>query len=95
MTDTLNKIDVSESYEQIAREINPKLKPCPFCGSSASLYYTTDNKHLAYVRCNGTVLPADGGKSCYAEIAPYKARYRTAEEAIEAWNRRFHRYDEE
>lgn len=78
----------NDSYEYIAKFINPILKPCPFCGSSASLYVTVDNKHYAYVRCDGSFLPADGGKSCYAQIAPYGARYKTIAKAVDAWNRR-------
>ena len=60
-----------------------KLKPCPFCGGEAELVRTTDNHHAPYVRCKyGVYLKP----KCTANMYPW--RYKTAEEAIEAWNRR-------
>lgn len=62
-----------------------ELKPCPFCGNTARLCHTTDNKHSPFVACDGAV-QANGTKSCFACLYPW--RYETDEEAIEAWNRR-------
>ena len=60
-----------------------KLKPCPFCGGEAELVCTTDNHHSPYVRCKyGAYLKPQ----CRANMYPW--HYKTAEEAIEAWNRR-------
>jgi len=60
-----------------------KLKPCPFCGGEAELVCTTDNHHAPYVRCKyGAYLKPQ----CRANMYPW--HYKTAEEAIEAWNRR-------
>ena len=60
-----------------------KLKPCPFCGGEAELVCTTDNHHAPYVRCKyGVYLKP----KCTANMYPW--RYKTAEEAIEAWNNR-------
>jgi transcription elongation factor Elf1 len=60
-----------------------KLKPCPFCGGEAELVCTTDNHHSPYVRCKyGVYLKP----KCTANMYPW--RYKTAEEAVEAWNRR-------
>jgi len=59
------------------------LKPCPFCGSSASVEPRRD----AYiVRCDARFLPNATGKLC-----PINGRTRgnaTREEAIAQWNTR-------
>lgn len=66
---------------------NPLLKPCPFCGDTASLWETNDNHHYWWASCDGAI-KTDRTKSCYGCIYPYKACYKTKEQAIEAWNRR-------
>jgi len=63
----------------------PELLPCPFCGSTATLYHTNDNHHSPFVVCDGAIR-TDGQPPCYAQIQPW--RYKTDEEAIAAWNRR-------
>ena len=62
-----------------------ELKPCPFCGDTATLWHTTDNHKSPYVQCDGSV-KTDGSNKCFACIYPWN--YKTDEEAIEAWNRR-------
>lgn len=57
-----------------------ELLPCPFCGETATLYHTNDNNRSPYVQCDGAM------RGCYAMIRPW--RYKTVQEAIEAWNRR-------
>lgn len=58
------------------------LKPCPFCDSSASIYFTTyPNGESAYCIC---CIHED---DCYLNNA-IEADFETEEEAIEAWNRR-------
>ncbi len=63
-----------------------ELKRCPFCGNSARLYHTTDNHKAPFVCCDGAI-QLNGAKSCYAQTRPWT--YKTDEEAIKAWNRRF------
>ena len=64
--------------------IEPKLKPCPFCGGEAELTHTNDNNHYPFVRCKyGAYLKP----KCMANMYPW-LNYKTDEEAIEAWNRR-------
>ena len=65
-----------------------ELLPCPFCGDTASLCYTNDNHRSPYVQCDGAI-QTNGTPSCYAMIQPW--RYKTEQEAIEAWNRRVNR----
>lgn len=65
--------------------IDATLKPCPFCGSKAFLSYTTDNKAMPYISC-GNLNSISKDTECYAQLQPW--RYKTAEEAAEAWNRR-------
>lgn len=57
-----------------------ELKSCPFCGSEAVIRYSMDNHHQPYVTCDTPKCPG---------CNPYQWHYRTEEEAIEAWNRRF------
>ena len=61
------------------------LKPCPFCGSKAFLCYTTDNKAMPYIKC-GNFNSTEISTECYIQQQPW--RYKTADEAAEAWNRR-------
>ena len=56
-----------------------------FCGSKAFLCYTTDNKAMAYIQC-GNFNSTGINTECYAQQQPW--RYKTADEAAEAWNRR-------
>lgn len=65
--------------------IDAMLKPCPFCGSKAFLCYTTDNKAMPYIKC-GNFNSTGINTECYAQQQPW--RYKTADEAAEAWNRR-------
>lgn len=65
--------------------IDATLKPCPFCGSKAFLCYTTDNKAMPYIKC-GNFNSTGISTECYAQQQPW--RYKTADEAAEAWNRR-------
>ena len=52
-----------------------KLKPCPFCGSEATLDY-----YGRYVSCTNR------NGSC--EVRPHTKFYDTPDEAIQAWNKR-------
>lgn len=61
---------------RIDPEIDGQLKPCPFCGGTAFMWYTNDNYPSPYVVCN----------SCTAMQKIH--RFKTVDEAIEAWNRR-------
>ena len=70
-----------ENHERI----DATLKPCPFCGSKAFLCYTTDNKAMPYIQC-GNFNSTGISTECYAQQQPW--RYKTADEAAEAWNRR-------
>ena len=70
-----------ENHERI----DAMLKPCPFCGSKAFLCYTTDNKAMPYIQC-GNFNSTGINTECYAQQQPW--RYKTADEAAEAWNRR-------
>lgn len=63
------------------------LKPCPFCGDTATLWHTQDNHHSPYVKCDGSV-KTDGTKKCFATQYPWN--FKTDKEAIDAWNRRTH-----
>ena len=62
---------------------NPELKPCPFCGSKATLQSgRLDGTHMTYwVQCD-----VDKGVLC--PCVPYTYDCDTAEEVVEAWNRR-------
>ena len=70
-----------ENHERI----DAMLKPCPFCGSKAFLCYTTDNKAMPYIQC-GNFNSTGINTECYIQQQPW--RYKTADEAAEAWNRR-------
>ena len=54
------------------------LKPCPFCGDSVKLELIQDDCYWYYVSC----------KNLLCEVLPHTWLKETAEEAIEAWNRR-------
>lgn len=71
--------------EAAMSEEEAMLKPCPFCGSKAFLCYTTDNKAMPYIKC-GNLNSTGINTECYAQQQPW--RYKTADEAAEAWNRR-------
>ncbi len=61
------------------------LKPCPFCGGEAYLDYSSDNAHRPYVVCrHGCMLIPPCPMS-----HPYLWDYKTAEDAVEAWNKRY------
>ena len=47
--------------------------------------YTTDNKAMPYIQC-GNLSSTGKDTECYAQLQPW--RYKTADEAAEAWNRR-------
>lgn len=70
-----------ENHERI----DATLKPCPFCGSKAFLCYTTDNKAMPYIKC-GNFNSTGINTECYIQQQPW--RYKNADEAVEAWNRR-------
>lgn len=64
-----------------------ELKPCPFCGSKASLCSPADRHGRFYVACMGS--------DCWCAMGEYydpdgmpDHRYYTDEQAIEAWNTR-------
>lgn len=61
-----------------------KLKPCPFCGGEAELidiFSEDSNKeNVFFVQCKNI------WKGC--KVLAFTHDYLTAEEAIEAWNRR-------
>lgn len=54
-----------------------ELKPCPFCGSKATLHERTDG---FYVDC--------ASQYRFCTVLPSTWIYKTEEDAIEAWNRR-------
>lgn len=70
-------------------EMQIELKPCPFCGGDARVYYkmdigipTGDNGHKVSVRCENTL-------RCGAKIEKWAAKKEWARNsAVEAWNRR-------
>lgn len=70
-------------------EMQIELKPCPFCGCDARVYYkidigipTGDNGHKVSVRCENTL-------RCGAKIEKWAAKKEWARNsAVEAWNRR-------
>ena len=55
-----------------------ELKPCPFCGGRARLYYD-DMRYFVVHQCNG-------GGSLFTSIRT--DFWRTPEEAVKAWNTR-------
>ncbi len=55
-----------------------EFKPCPFCGSKATLHERTNGKF--YVDC--------AMQLGFCAVMPSTWEYKTEEEAIEAWNRR-------
>ena len=60
-----------------------KLKPCPFCGGSASIGVTKKTLRLQYtVSCNNVRCIAHNLSN------PFAIHYLSEPEAIEAWNRR-------
>lgn len=66
-----------------------ELKPCPFCGGEARVYYkmdigipSGDNGHRVSVRCENT-------HRCGAKIECWAAKKEWARNsAVKAWNRR-------
>lgn len=58
------------------------IKPCPFCGSTASVYNARYFKRR-YVMCDN--YPSYPDNPCFR---PMTIEYDTEEEAIIAWNRR-------
>lgn len=59
-----------------------KLKPCPFCGGKAELFneFSRRGEEVFFVQCKNL------WKGCKA--LAFTLDYFTAQEAIEAWNRR-------
>ena len=73
-----------------------KPKPCPFCGGKAELDFA--NKTFTYTSANGE--PMDTGffytvKCCDAICGCRIGIYEDAEMAIEAWNRRTERSEDD
>ena len=67
-------------------KISQSLLPCPFCGGKARIYYAPGNDE-AGIPCYGVSC-----ESCKTMIGTVKDGvtdfYRTAVEAVNAWNRR-------
>ena len=59
-----------------------ELKPCPFCGGGANLNSDTNglNQKIFWVECAMT--------KSICKVIPTTWRYKTKEDAIEAWNER-------
>ncbi len=61
-----------------------ELKPCPFCGRKPSKVYESrmfgSTLIFFYVKCKAA--------TSRCRVKPSTMMYKTAEEAIEAWNRR-------
>ncbi len=62
---------------------DPKLKPCPFCGEDAALWYfpkdSVRNYESYYVGCTND--------HCGCEME-HKGGWKTYDDAVKAWNRR-------
>lgn len=63
-----------------------ELKPCPFCGGEATVYFAPGNR-LMNIPCFGVVC-----KACHVMIGTARDNqtdfFRSDAEAAEAWNRR-------
>ena len=57
------------------KEQTNELKPCPFCGSEATLDY-----YGRYVSCTN--------RNGRCEVRPHTNAFKTSEDAIKDWNRR-------
>ena len=69
------EVDMDRNYKITLEPIEPKLKPCPFCGLSEALSVSLTGPNGSYfVLCD----------SCFTN-GPYAS---TTHEAIEWWNRR-------
>ena len=66
-----------------------ELKPCPFCGSEANLYYV-EGKRYYFVLCECEVCGAKTKSFLIGREIDEKTWFETlpAHRAIEAWNRR-------
>lgn len=63
-----------------------KLKPCPFCGGDAKIFYDNYGKYLAKCSCGLLIgIELETGNEL---IDGWKAKFDTFDEAVEAWNRR-------
>ena len=70
-----------------------ELKPCPFCGGSAKIYYAPANL-LNDIPCFGVCC-----ERCNVMIGTVAANrtdfFRTANDAVDAWNRRTDDYGDQ
>ena len=62
-----------------------ELKPCPFCGGDAEIRHTNDNHNKPYVACKFGCFKKPPCPVSHLITWDYK----TEEEAVEAWNRRY------
>lgn len=85
---------ICETYETMPERIEPydnaELKPCPFCGSKATIdiipphkYYFVDMPDYG----GGAFIECTGCSCCYSRS--------TAEEAIKGWNTRYNEVSNE
>ena len=59
-----------------------ELKPCPFCGAEAIIVYSVkDDTYVCGCGCFTS--------GCMGDARKYLHRFKTKEEAIAAWNRRY------
>lgn len=78
------KIQTNRGAKLIEIDVKEAPKPCPFCGGEAELVFTNTSVPHPYVRCKtGDFLTP----RCHGVVQAFYD-YKTADEAIEAWNRR-------
>lgn len=65
------------------------LKPCPFCGGNVTIYYSRTVQEFFWEH------KGSGDNCIMVTPALIRGKYRTPEEAFDAWNRRLNGYPED
>ena len=63
---------------------DPKLKPCPFCGEDAAIWFYPASERL---NCSDSYYVGCTNDNCGCEME-HQGGWKTYDDAVNAWNRR-------